>query len=159
MLRHQLSNILLWVNFYFWPYHLLFFKNNTVGGGAQITLNRKHCLRLNDSCAILSLLLEFLQCIQNASLQMAGSLTSSSPCTCERYRKKTLMHILIQATFYRKFARASVQEKQQVEMPSSHLDVWIGHQRTPDRTANHLQYGANREHWKVTWHSNLWLVL
>lgn len=33
------------------------------------------------------------------------------------------MHILIQATFYRKFARARVQEKQRVEMPLSHLHV------------------------------------
>lgn len=29
-------------------------------------LGRKHCFRLNESCSMLSLLLEFLQCIQTS---------------------------------------------------------------------------------------------
>lgn len=65
-------------------------------------------------------------------------------------KKNSLMHILIQATFYRKFARARVQEKQQVEMPLSHLNVCLGLQRTPERTTAYFHYGANWNHRKVT---------
>lgn len=46
------------------------------------------------------------------------------------------MHTLIQAAFYRKFARARVQEKQHDEMPLSQLKVCLGHQTTPERTTD-----------------------